>query len=630
MKRNDYLNSGLIDGKSELKIFEQLPELYLILSPAKEVLTASNAYLAAMDLSREAVKHLDLEDVFSLYNTSNPSLSSRMINVLDEVILSKECRTIDAQQVRHRYYEIIQSPVLNPQHEISYIIHKLLDVTRLIKKEIEFERRIEQDGKRLTDTFDLLSKVEEAGSTGSYQIALDSQRISFSDGMYRLLGFVPEGLEPSLDFIKSISDPGDHERISEILASAIARQTGYEYVRRVFHPNGEMHYILAKGKVITDKDGKGLYVLGVAHDITDQKIAGEALLKAHQELQESNAMLRSVFDATMIGMSLLQPVRNENHEIVDFIITLVSRGLENETGRSDLVGTYYTKEYPGVKDAGLFDLMLKVMATGEAEQLEYYYPFEGFNKWYACTFVRMNGCLVATNQDITPMREAEANVRAMQERQKTEIFKASIRTQEEERRRMAENLRNGIGQLLYAVKINLKHVDPGKAVNDPEGFQNAKQYTDKILAEAIREVRRLSQQMTPAILEDFGLEETILELCKQFRPDIDVTCQITGLQSRLDADVEVSIYRMVQELLVNVVNHAKASEAIIEIKQENGCMYILVQDNGIGFNQVEAGKNGLGLATLMNKVRLLNGRIKIKADAGTMVNIVLPLDQYMG
>lgn len=615
-----------MNWESSLQMFEKLPELYLILSPTKRVLTASDAWLSAMGLTRTNVQISDVSTLFNLYNTSNEYLASRILRSLDEVIANRESRIIDAQQIRHRYYEIIQIPVLNERQEICYVIHKLLDITRLIKKEIEFERRIEQDIKRLTDTIDLLSRVEEAGNTGSYQLDLKTQRISFSDGMYRLLGHEPGAFEPSLEFLKSISYNDDDQIVSETIADAIARKGAYEYTRRIFLPNGEMRYILSKGKVITDLAGESLYVLGVSHDITEQKRSGEALQKAHEELQKSNAMLQSVFDATMIGMSLLKPIRNDAGEILDFEIMLVSRGLEKETQRSDLVGKRYLEEYPGIKAAGLFDLMLQVMESGKPEQLEYYYPFEGYNNWFSCTFVKLDGSLVATNLDISPIREAEAKLREMEENQKSEIFKSSIRTQEEERKRIAEDLRNGIGQLLYAVKINLKHVEAGKAVNDPESFQRSKQYTDRILAEAIKEVRRLSHQMTPAILEDFGLEETIIELCKQFQPVIDINCRVTGIINRLDGYVEVSVYRMVQELLMNVINHAQASEAIINIKKDGATLEVLVQDNGVGFNPEQGGKQGLGLATLMNKVRLLNGTIHIEADAGTKVSIKLPLE----
>lgn len=625
MERNHVSNSEIMNWGGSLQIFEKLPELYLILSPSKKVLTASDSWLEAMGLSRATVQISDVSGLFDLYNTSNGNLGDRIMRSLDEVIASRESRIIDAQQIRHRYFEIIQTPVLDEHQEIIYIIHKLLDITRLIKKEIEFERRIEQDVRRLTETIDLLSRVEEAGSTGSYQLDLKTNRISFSDGMYRLLGYEPGSFEPSMEFLKTISFNNDDQIVNDIIADAIAKKGAYEYTRRIYHPNGEIRYILSKGKVITDLAGEGMYILGISHDITGQKRASEALQKAHEDLQKSNSMLQSVFDATMIGMSLLEPIRNEQGEIVEFTIILVSKGLEKETNRNDLVGKRYSIEYPGIKKAGLFDLMLKVMKTGVAEQLEYYYPYDGFQKWFSCTFVKLDDRLVATNLDITPIRESEAKMRTMEENQKLEIFKASIRTQEEERKRIAEELRNGIGQLLYAVKINLKQIESSKAINNPEAFQHSKNYTDKILAEAIKEVRRLSHQMTPAILEDFGLEETIIELCKQFRPVIDIACRVTGIVKRLDAYLEVSVYRMVQELLMNVINHAQASEAIIEIKQLDDTLQVLVQDNGVGFNPAQGGKHGLGLATLMNKVRLLNGTIQIKADEGTKVTIILPL-----
>lgn len=628
MERNEIGNSGIIDSEGLMQMFEKLPELYLILSPGKKVLTASDAYLTALGLSKSSVQLSDVASLFNLYNTSDEYLASRILRSLDDVIQGRQTRIIDAQQIRHRYYEIIQTPILDDRQEIVFVIHKLLDITRLIKKEIEFERRIEQDIRRLSDTIDLLSKVEEAGSTGSYQVDLQTQRISFSDGMYRLLGYEPGAFEPTFEFLKSISYGDDDQIVSNKIADAIARKGSYEYTRRIYHPSGEMRYILSKGKIIMDAVDERSYVLGVSHDITGQKRSEEALKKANEDLQKSNAMLQSVFDATLIGMSLLQPIRNEQGEIIEFTIMLVSKGLENETKRRDLIGKQYSVEFPGIREVGLFELMLRVMHTGKAEQLEYYYPFEGFNKWFSCTFVKLDDSLVATNLDITPIQEAQATIRTMENNQKLEIFKASIRTQEEERKRIAEDLRNGIGQLLYAVKINLRHVESSKAVNDPAEFQRAKQYTDKILADAIREVRRLSHQMTPAILEDFGLEETLIELCKQFSPDIDVTCRITGITTRLDDYIEVSVYRMVQELLMNVLNHAKASEAIIDIRQEGTMLTILVQDNGIGFSPSQDAKHGLGLATLMNKVRLLNGTANIEADAGTKVAIQIPLHSF--
>ena len=118
-------------------------------------------------------------------------------------------------------------------------------------------------------------------------------------------------------------------------------------------------------------------------------------------------LLQSIFDASLVQMSVLEAARNAKNDIIDFRILIVNKELEKITGRTDLVGKYYAAEYPGIKESGLFDIMLRVMATGKPEGLEYYYPFEGFNKWFSCLFVRVNDGLVATNMDITERKLAE-------------------------------------------------------------------------------------------------------------------------------------------------------------------------------------------------------------------------------
>lgn len=125
------------------------------------------------------------------------------------------------------------------------------------------------------------------------------------------------------------------------------------------------------------------------------------------ELQESKELLQSIYDTSLIQMSVLKAVRDETGRITDFRIKIVNRELERQTNRKDLVGKLYTEEYPGIKPSGLFDTICRVVETGNPEQLEYFYPFENFNKWYSCMFVKMDDGVVATNLDITSRKEAE-------------------------------------------------------------------------------------------------------------------------------------------------------------------------------------------------------------------------------
>jgi PAS domain-containing protein len=106
-------------------------------------------------------------------------------------------------------------------------------------------------------------------------------------------------------------------------------------------------------------------------------------------------------------MSVLKAVRDAFGDITDFRILLANQELERETGRSDLVGKCYVAEYPGIMVSGLFDVMLRVMETGEPECIEYFYPYENFNKWFSSMFVKLDDGLVSTNLDITERKLVE-------------------------------------------------------------------------------------------------------------------------------------------------------------------------------------------------------------------------------
>jgi PAS domain S-box-containing protein len=636
MKSTDSTASCEIDWQDALHIFNTVPDLYLIISPDLQVLTASNTYLKAISTSREELKNMSVETALSRYGLADPAILDALVASLDAVLRTAEPQFMDVQRFSclkrsavqiadFGYWQVSNTPVLDENENLLYIIHKVNDITDIIRKEKEFQASLDEDLKKIAAGSDFLRKAEEAGSTGSYRLDLKNQSIWFSDGMYKLIGYEPQAFVPTLEFLDSISLAEDVSKVNSAIENSIATKKPYAYVRRIFSAQGEIRCILSKGRVIEDENGNPLHILGVSHDITEKTRQDEDLAKALQALSKSRDLLQSIFDTTLIGMSLLQPIRDEHGKIVDFTIVLVSKGLERETGRTDLVGKVYTQEYPGVKTTGLYDLMIKAMETGVAQNAEYYYPYDGFDKWFSCTFVKMDEGIVASNLDITPIRSAESKIRKMEEVQKLEIFKATIRTQEEERNRIAEDLRNGIGQLLYAVKMNLRHLDASAAGANPVYFLETKKRTDEILAEAIKEVRRLSHLMTPAILEDFGLEETIKDLCRQFSPKLHLKSSFVGLTNRFDRYLEVSVYRMAQDLLQNIIAHTEASRVSLELKNEHSYLLLKVIANEPGFLSGPVKGNEFGFETLMNRVELLNGKIDIHGVSNTEINIRIPV-----
>ncbi len=476
-----------------------------------------------------------------------------------------------------------------------------------------------------------------------------------------------------------------------------------------------------------------------------------------QQLRAKNKLLQSILDTSLIGMSVLQAERNEAGQIDDFRILIVSKELERLTGRRDLSGKLYSKEYPGIKQTPLFNLMLQVMETGVSAQMEYPYQVDGFNSWFSSMFVKLGDGLVASNLDITErkrmeedrfriftlleqteelagtgsweydcqtsqftwskgmyrlfgldfsvdvtpdtllqhatednkstasliaeyivwgQRDFEETVKVLVEgsekilivkglvirnqdssplkvvgvnmdntrqlelqkereqlelqqkafeiEQKEQIFKADLHAQEEERRQIAESLHNGIGQLLYAVKMSLSMVDLNKNP-DSAALHQIKLATEQLLVEAIRESRRVSHALTPIILEEFGLKAALEDLCKNSEKKIAIRYDFTGSGSKLERFVEISIYRIVQELISNVLKNADATNASLIVEHQPQCILITLNDAGKSFNSGQVKYQGTGLQTIENKVRLLKGALDIKASDGTEIRIYIPI-----
>lgn len=348
--------------------------------------------------------------------------------------------------------------------------------------------------------------------------------------------------------------------------------------------------------------------------------------RKHAELllQENRDRLQSIFDTTLVQMSILEAIRNDRGEIIDLVIKVVNKELEKETGRGDLVGKLYLEEYPGIKEVGLFDLIIKAIETGEPQATEYFYAYEGFNKWFSCMFVKLGDGVVATNMNITASKVAEEKLRKMEAEQQLEIFKVSLDALEEERHRISESLHNGVGQLLYGVKISLAGLKPGMS---DEEFTQTKIYTDKLLSNAIKETRRVSHELMPLTLDEFGLKTAIEDIGRQLQDEVHFILQFKGLNGRFERYLELAVYRTVQELMTNIVKHANATKATVSITAEAKAIKIEVSDNGRGMKAVDSTKPGIGLSSIKSKIKLLNGEVNISStdDKGTCVSIVIPM-----
>lgn len=208
-----------------------------------------------------------------------------------------------------------------------------------------------------------------------------------------------------------------------------------------------------------------------------------------------------------------------------------------------------------------------------------------------------------------------------------------IRAQEDERRRIAHELHDEVGQALTAIKVELSVAQRAIAAAGavPDSLQSAQAITDG----ALHTVRDLSQLLHPAVLDDLGLVDAVDSYLRAFsrRCGIRADLVVNGLSSRLPADVEVAAYRMIQESLTNVARHARATRCQVTLRRSADRVEIEIMDDGEGFDAADIGhsgsRTGLGIIGMRERALQLAGVVTVESarGKGTTVRIVLSPDR---
>jgi signal transduction histidine kinase len=231
-----------------------------------------------------------------------------------------------------------------------------------------------------------------------------------------------------------------------------------------------------------------------------------------------------------------------------------------------------------------------------------------------------DGFLIIIN-DITGMKDME-----------TSSIQAIITGQENERKRLAREIHDGIGPLLSSAKLELDLFLEELKEHDNR-IPDTKLYSIRQTMDSISvDLRDLSHRLIPRLLEEFGLFSAFSNLVNRFKNSTKSTIDLysnveTG--ERFDKDIELNLFRCGQELLHNALKHAKAKKIILQLIKHEDSIVLMVEDDGIGFNpgEVQTPQDGIGLINIETRVRALNGDLLVEADKGhgTLVSIELPL-----
>jgi two-component system sensor histidine kinase DegS len=206
-----------------------------------------------------------------------------------------------------------------------------------------------------------------------------------------------------------------------------------------------------------------------------------------------------------------------------------------------------------------------------------------------------------------------------------------IQAQEEERKRVAREIHDGPAQSMANVVLRTELVEK---ILSNDGVEKAREELKELkglVRESLADVRRIIFNLRPMALDDLGLVPTLKKYIEELthKYDLIVDFKTFGKERRPSSSMEVALFRLVQESLSNVIKHARASETQIKLEFQAERIYLVIKDDGVGFNMKQKAREGFGILGMKERVKLLDGQFVIQSapGQGTKLLLVIPSKQ---
>lgn len=211
-----------------------------------------------------------------------------------------------------------------------------------------------------------------------------------------------------------------------------------------------------------------------------------------------------------------------------------------------------------------------------------------------------------------------------------ELSHKTVQHQEEERRRVSRELHDGINQLLVSVKYRLETAMTHIPVSESAAHESLMK-GGEVLNRAIQEVRSISHDLRPSVLDDLGLMAALNQLLDDFRErsGIDIDIDIQSPQSDIAEEVATTLYRIVQEALSNIEKHARASKLVLSLNEDAEGLFLCITDNGVGIVEKDVyASRGIGLRNMRERVEFLGGEFWVSRRPGNGTRITASFKEF--
>lgn len=383
-------------------------------------------------------------------------------------------------------------------------------------------------------------------------------------------------------------------------------------------PSGDERMINWRCTAFRVADSRQPHILGIGTDVTEQR-------RIEEITRAQSRLLERFFESTMTSVALLD--RDFNFIRVNHAY---AQGCQRDA--AELIGKNHFELYPSEAKA-IFDQVISSKRPYKTEARPFKFPDHPergvtYWDWTLVPVLDDQGevdLLLLSLHDVTDRFKIEQALQGATDKLRR-VSRQLLEIQERERRRIARELHDEIGQGLTVLSLTLENTVAECPTATSERLREALDTT----ASLVQSVRRFTLDLGPPMLDDLGLLSALLWLFERHRSQIglDVQFKHNGLDSRLPRDVETALFRITQEALTNIIRHAGVTRAEVAVWITDDTALLKIRDEGGGFNPDGIGKiaNGAGLVGMQERAALLDGVLTIdtEIDTGTTITAELP------
>ncbi len=463
----------------------------------------------------------------------------------------------------------------------------------------------------------------EAAQMGTWDWSIPEDKVDWSAHSKRMFGLSMSDREPSAEEFFHRIHSDDRAKVKEAIDAAIANAGFYEAEFRVPVNNDTVMWVRGLGKAIVDDTGRVTSMAGVNLDVTERHIAAQ---KLHETSERNRAMLRALPDIVFLlstdGVFLDYHTRDPKQLFLS---------------PSEFIGENVREVLPPDLAERVIQCLANTRLKDSPEILEYSLPMADGERHFEARMIQTEGdkvlCIV---RDTTERQRAAAALKESQQKlhhshnQIRDLLGRIIDVQESERRRISRELHDDLSQKVATLSVGISRLK--KKLPLPDNLllieldalrENTNRLTD--------EIRSLSHQLHPAVLEHLGLVTALESYIETFKDEegIDVNLIADVGEEKIPFQSSICLYRVAVEALRNVSRHSGASTATVSLERLNNSLELQVSDGGRGFDVEIARKGaGLGLVSIEERLRLLQGSCEVhsSADSGTTLVARVPFD----